>query len=318
MSATAKVLRIAAVAAVALLAAGTPSFGYRMIQNTTIGRVSAGNLVTCNDAGGFTHWANSSISWYLNTAGQGSGKQTAIQNALAVWTNVANANHTLTYAGTTTAGWATDGKNTALWASGNGCTGSCLALTALVLQSGQVIVETDVTFNSAYTWNTNGADYDTQAVAAHEFGHTLGIHHTQVTTTPRPTMYATYFGTDGRTLHSDDIAALQCAQSRYPPGGTPPPSGAPPTPAQIIADPMCYGATYLTWATSTGATYYEVQRSGASTFPSPVLIYSGPADNFLYDGSGVSTTQWYRVRACNAQGCSSYRNSDFVPYYPCG
>ncbi|HYH44197.1 MAG TPA: matrixin family metalloprotease, partial [Thermoanaerobaculia bacterium] len=97
----------------------------------------------------------------------------------------------------------------------NGCTGNCLAITALVLQSGQVIVETDVSFNSNVSWNTNGSNYDVQAVAAHEFGHALGIHHTQLTGTPRPTMYASYFGTDGRTLATDDQQALQCAESRY-------------------------------------------------------------------------------------------------------
>lgn len=206
-----------ALAALGLLGAAMPSHAYRMIQNTTIGRVTSGAAVSCSASGGFTHWNSPWISWYHNTAGQGAGKATALQNAMASWTNVSSANHTPTYAGTTAAGWVTDGVNTILWASGNGCTGTCLALTALVLQSGQVIVESDITFNSSYTWTTDGTTYDTETVGAHELGHSLGIHHTdQTSTTPRPTMYASYFGSDGRTLESDDRAALQCSEDRYP------------------------------------------------------------------------------------------------------
>jgi hypothetical protein len=208
-------IRIVALAAVTLLAS-SPSWAFRMIQNTTVGRVSSGYAVACNASGGFTHWTTANIPWYHNTSGQGSGKATAIQNSLASWTNVTNADHNLSYAGTTSAGFVTDGLNTMIWARGNGCTGSCLAITALVLTSGQVIVESDISFNSRYTWNTNGSNYDTQAVATHELGHALGIHHTELTSTPRPTMYASYFGTDGRTLEADDNSALQCAESRYP------------------------------------------------------------------------------------------------------
>ena len=204
----------AALLAVAL-AAGT-AHAYRFIQNTGVGRFSAGALVTCSNPTGFTHWTTANIPWRLNTANQGSGKSTAISSALASWTNVSSAPHNLTYAGTTTSGFTTNGINTVLWANGNGCTGGCLAITALVLASGQRITETDVSFNNSYSWNTNGTDYDVQAVATHEFGHCLGLHHTNVTSTPRPTMYAYYFGTGGRSLESDDRSGLQCSASRYP------------------------------------------------------------------------------------------------------
>ena len=208
--------RIATVAALAVAAAiaFTPAHAFRMIQNTSVGRVSAGAAVTCNAAGGFTHWVNKNITWELNTSGQGFGKDAALLASLTSW-NVSAAEHTLTPGLTTTRGFVTDGHNTVIFARGNGCNGNCLAITALVLSAGQVITETDISFSSRWAWNTNGSDIDFQAVCTHELGHSLGIHHTEVTGTPRPTMYASYFGTDGRTLENDDDSAISCSESHY-------------------------------------------------------------------------------------------------------
>ena len=184
-------------------AAASPAFGFRMIGPT-------GLPVPCNSPGGFKHWEVRNINWHHNTAGQGAGKASALQAALSAWTNVPGGRHVLGYAGTTTAGFAVDGRNTLLWATGGGCSGSCLALTALTTQSSLVIVEADTMFNAALTWNTTGADFDVRSVATHELGHAIGIAHTELTTTPRPTMYAVYFGTGMRTLEADDRAAAQC------------------------------------------------------------------------------------------------------------
>jgi len=210
-------------AALAVSLTGQEASAYRLIQNSLPGRTSTGAQVTCTDPLGFTHWATASIAWRLNPANQGSraGMIVAFQNAMAAWNAVSPASYTLTYAGTTNSGFATDGTNTVQWGSANGCTGGCLALTALVLVAGQVITEADISMNNAATWNTNGSDYDAQAILTHELGHTLGIHHTEVTQKRnRPSMYASYFGTDARTLESDDVAALNCSFTRYPPAGS--------------------------------------------------------------------------------------------------
>ena len=210
-----KRLAFALVLATVALAA-SPAPAYRFIQNTGVGRTSSGYLVACNASGGFVHWTQGNIPWRLNTSGQGAGKDGAVTASCATWTNVAQASHNLSYAGTTNAGFVTDNVNTIVFARGNGCSGQCLAITALVLASGQVITETDISFNSRYAWNTNGSNYDVQAVLTHELGHTLGMHHTEITSTPRPTMYASYFGTDGRTLENDDKDGIACSEARYP------------------------------------------------------------------------------------------------------
>jgi hypothetical protein len=204
--------------AVAALTAASTAGAFQMIQNDDTGRVTSGAAVACTAPGGFAHWQREDVSWRHNTALQGAGKASALQKAMESWTDVPAADHRLSYAGTTNAGFATDGQNTLVWAIGNGCVSPCLALTALVLAPGQVIVESDVTFNDARNWSTLGFDFDTEAVAVHELGHTLGIHHSDSTAQDPPSMHTPYFGRAGRSLEPDDEAALQCSQSRFPPG----------------------------------------------------------------------------------------------------
>ena len=222
---------VAVAASLAALLIASDAAAYRMIQNTSVGRSSNGTRVTCDAPAGFAHWTRAGLEWRLNTTRQGgeAGVPAALQGALSSWTAVTPANYQLAYGGSTGAGFQTDGVNTVLWAIGNGCSGGCLAITALVIGPGQEILEADVSFNDAFDWRTSGVDYDGQAIAAHELGHCLGIHHTEITRHKnRPTMYSTYIGIEGRTLELDDRDALNCAFSRYPP-------------PSLIAEPVSFG-----------------------------------------------------------------------------
>lgn len=243
-------------AIVALLAFSAPSHAYRLLQRTATGRTdwySAFNEVSCGNSGGFTHWNVANTNWYHNVAGQGSGKDAALFNAMNVWNFVPSASHTLTYKGRTTAGFIYDGFNVVSWGvNQGGCTNAnnCLALTSLFLNPGQLIIEADIVFNNNYTWTTNGSNYDTWSVAAHEFGHTLGIAHTDVnvTTPPHPTMRTPYFDSTARVLETDDKSAIQCVQSTYPPATSCIPDGG-------VTDgslSCCSGYTFSSYTNSDG------------------------------------------------------------------
>jgi Matrixin len=74
----------------------------------------------------------------------------------------------------------------------------------------------DIFFNTAQSWQTNGTAYDLLTVAIHEFGHALGMAHSQIVTA---CMYANYHGVD-ESLTSDDVAGIQSIYSTPQPEGS--------------------------------------------------------------------------------------------------
>ena len=81
------------------------------------------------------------------------------------------------------------------------------------------IIESDIEFDSAESWykgtgTPSATQYDGWSVAAHEFGHALGLDHTNLSCngsiSTRPTMCPTYSKGKiyARTLHADDEDGL--------------------------------------------------------------------------------------------------------------
>ena len=194
-----KTILRAACALTAAVLASSPSWAYKMMYNT--GSTTA-NWVNCDNLNGFSHWNQGTISFYHNTAGAGAGKATAIQNAMAEWTNASQSDHVLSYAGTTSAGFnINDGQNTIVWGSTTSSslcgTLACHAITVVRYNSQQVFLEVDIVNNDQMDWRTDGTfdstcsssvtnpdgtprlnvAIDTQAVITHELGHALGLGH---------------------------------------------------------------------------------------------------------------------------------------------
>jgi len=84
--------------------------------------------------------------------------------------------------------------------------------------------------------------------------------------------------------------------------------------APVLTDPGIsvkeHEAFTLNWTSVSGATSYILRRDTNSSFSNPVTVYSGPLNSFSGDLSpSVSTTYYFRVEACNNDGCSSGSNA---------
>jgi Matrixin len=178
------------------------------------------------------------------------------------------------------------------------------------------VIDADIVFydgSFAFFTGSSGCSggYFIEDVATHEFGHVLGISHSDVA---EATMVS---GTgpcnmEKRSLALDDVAAIEAL---YPGGGTqpPPPPPPPPPPVEtsvpaIPSNPSPTSGTTgiqvssIAWAAAAGATGYDVYLG---TGTNPPLFASNVAATSVSLKLANGTTYYWRVVAKNSVGETS-------------
>ncbi|KAF1007071.1 MAG: tRNA3(Ser)-specific nuclease WapA [Luteibacter sp.] len=82
----------------------------------------------------------------------------------------------------------------------------------------------------------------------------------------------------------------------------------PTTPGSINIPASSTGSVAISWAAATYATSYQVEHSYDGNW---TQVYNGTATSATITET-VSSNWYYRVRACNAHGCSGYATSGYV------
>jgi len=168
---------------------------------------------------------NMPVRWWYNPANEpppppGTSWEELITLAAQNWADVACADVSFEYEGTSDAEWADDGDNVIYWMSPWGFGSSAAGATLHIPQSDGEAREVDLALNGEnYSWTVGGGDafqtsvVDAESVLTHELGHWLGLSHS-------PDQFATMYlakliGTMQASLDSDDKFGV-C--SLYPSG----------------------------------------------------------------------------------------------------
>jgi hypothetical protein len=170
-------------------------------------------------------WGATQVSYYVNTTNLDGLAAAAVESSVRagadVWHQQSGANFRFVFAGHSTQTTNTyDGTNLVLFR--NASNGSAIA-TAYLWYSNNQIIDADIVFWDAAFRFYSGASgcaggFYIEDIAAHEFGHALGLGHSSTTDA---TMYfsTSSCSTNPRTLHTDDIAGVRAL---YPPAAAPP------------------------------------------------------------------------------------------------
>lgn len=186
---------------------------------TAVGSLTAMLVMGTEAYTTFAIWPATPVAYYVNPANgdvSASAAEAAVEAGASVWEKQTSANFRFAYAGRvndTTIGY--DNRNVVVFK--NSSSGNAIA-TTYYWTSGGKLVDADIIFWDGgwhFFTGTSGCSSGAyiEDIAAHEFGHALGLLHSSVSGS---TMYPSYSGCSQalRTLASDDIAGVEAL---YPP-----------------------------------------------------------------------------------------------------
>src|SRR6185503_13759128 len=170
----------------------------------------------------YAHWASSPVTFYVNPANADVSQAAAVaalQAGMDVWNTQSGTSFRYQYGGSATdTATAYDNRNVILFR--NASNGSTIATTYSWWSSSNELLDSDIIFWDGgfnFFTGTSGCGVVPNAayiedIAAHEFGHALGLNHSSSTDA---TMYPSYSYCSQafRTLAADDIAG---AKAIYP------------------------------------------------------------------------------------------------------
>ena len=167
----------------------------------------------------YARWASPTATMYVNPANadvSAASAANALQTALDVWNTQGDSSFRFYYGGTvsdTSTGY--DGRNVTIFR--NDSSGSAIATTYSWWNGSNQLLDSDVIFwDGGFTFFTGSSGCGSGAyiedVATHEYGHVLGLNHSD---SADATMYYSYSACtqSGRTLSSDDIAGVRSLYS---------------------------------------------------------------------------------------------------------
>ena len=200
----------------------------RLSRIASLAAVISAALLLSDDLAAYTayglSWAQRPVPYVINTANldlPDAAVESSVRAGADAWAAQSNASFGFSYAGRstqTTTGY--DGVNLVIFR--NAPSGSAIA-TAYYWSSGARLIDADIVFwDGAFRFfaGTSGCTggFYVEDIAAHEFGHALGLGHSDVA---GATMYPSVSSCDQspRTLSADDIAGVLFI---YPRASTPP------------------------------------------------------------------------------------------------